>query len=283
MRCKFTAPTLPLFWTPTVAADANTVNDVAYHTGIHAHPYGETITLVNALAEGTPYPAAQAALLSYFGDNTITGVVNMTKAANRIKMAGSSASTDGWTLEAWVFFNRPQAPRALAVSRNTQAIYVGCENQIYKSIDEGFTWTPLPTAEGATDIMCDPLLGGVIYYWACGSVDVGKMKRAEGNATPIPMVTATRQDKFCTIDKDINSGKMLLITPTNLQKYDLTWSTIVSSVSEGCGLHMYLGGKAIYIDGSKIWYSSDYGATWTDKIGGWTGYSTPINGHLLGA
>ena len=173
------------------------------------------------------------------------------------------------------------------VSRtNANTLYVGCEDRIYKSLDGGFTWTAMPsylvggtpTWDGATDICIDPLLGGVIYYWCTD----GKVKCAIASDTPIDLLTATRQDNPLTIGRDINSGKLWAITPTNLQMRDMgSWATQVASVMGGRGLRAYLGGKVVYLDATKINYSANYGSSYADKTGDWSGFSDPKTIHLL--
>ena len=64
-------------------------------------------------------------------------------------------------------------------------------------------------------------------------------------------------------------------------RYNAAWSDLDTGLSGARGLHCYLGGKLIYLDGGAILYSDDYGATQADKTGDWSGFASPINAHLL--
>ena len=270
-------------WTPNMLADATTINNTPYNPGIYGRTNWQN-WMDNSVLGGYPHADSIAAFNSCFGAGNWSWVgnpMNMDVDPARIYIKGDSATTADWLLEGWVFWAKPSVPKALAVSRNTQAIYVGCEAQIYKSLDDGFTWTALPTAEGATDIIVDPLLGGVIYYWCTD----GKVKMAVADTTPIVLLTETRQENFLTLARDFNSGKLWAIDSSgDLQLYNLgIWSTQKSGLIGGCGMRTYYASptKLVMLDNSDIYLSLDAGATWANKKGGWSAYASPKTIHLL--
>jgi hypothetical protein len=238
--------------------------------------------------------ASAAALDAYFGPrsggNWISwgadghGWFTFLKETARTKVtsARDHCGTTGYFYhESWVFWNKPSVPRALAVSRNSQAIYVGCEDQIYKSLDDGFTWTAMPTAEGATDILVDPLLGGVIYYWCTD----GNLKQAIGDIAPATIMMSTRQDNYGTIARDWLSGKVYAIDPLGNVKSStdfITWSTLYTGLSSGRAMKAYYASptKLVLVDALDIHQSVDGGANWTKKQGLWDA-NVPKTIHLL--
>jgi len=170
----------------------------------------------------------------------------------------------------------------LDVSRtNNSYIYVGTPNSIWKSTDGGFVWTQSIEDHGSNDINVDPQLAGVYYHWAVdGSLelivaDVLSVPDLDTDETPVAV--------SLRLQRDLNSGRLWsLKSGTTLRLRNLgSSSDLDTGLSNARGLHAYLGGKLIYLDGSDIYYSDDYGATQALKKGGWSAYSGPINAHLM--
>ena len=171
-------------------------------------------------------------------------------------------------------------PNALDVSRtNNNYVYVGTENKVWKSTDGGITWAQ-SLDHGSFDLAVDPQLAGVYYHWSTtGNLELVVADTVSGSA----LDTETPANIPLRVARDLNSGRLwTLDSQTTLRMRNLgSWSDLDTGLSGSRGLHAYLGGKLIYLDAATILYSADYGATQADKTGGWSGFGSPINAHLM--
>jgi hypothetical protein len=176
-------------------------------------------------------------------------------------------------------FGAPNLAMDVARSNNGY-IYVGTPNKVWKSTDGGFTWTESLDDHGSNDLVIDPQLAGVYYHWSdAGNLELVVADVVSGSALDTEAATATP----LRLARDLNSGRLwALKSGTTLRLRNAgVWSDLDTGLAGARGLHAYLGGKLIYLDGGAILYSDDYGATQTDKTGDWSGFGSPVNAHLM--
>lgn len=248
----------------------------------------------NALMGAAELAIAQAWLDEYFGAWTsIGGVANfMPKDAARVLAKFTSDPNDNAQPQivdmiSYVFWNVPSldAPRAFDVAyMNNNWLYVGFDDAIYQSTDGGFTWAEWLGTDGADDIAVYPNLPGILLFWT-PSGDLKLAMNGAENSTLISGATPARVPYRIAIDPP-GAVRVWVLEGTAPDLFDLkkresgSWSTQVSDVFSGRGLIVYAGGMLMYMDGSRIWYSSNYGAGWAQKEGAWS-VVNPVRVQLL--
>jgi hypothetical protein len=178
-------------------------------------------------------------------------------------------------------------PTAFDVAPSTWTwLYASVGDVIYASTDHGWHWDEFYTAHGANDICVDPQAAGAIYYVSTEG-DLNLMLRqdtGEGviNAT---LDTETPVKVPLRIARDWNSGRLWFLKGgTTLRCRNLgSWADQKTGLSGATGLHVYLGGKSIFVDGTEIWTSEDYGTTVVARKGDWATYASGINAHRVQA
>lgn len=248
---------------------------------------GQTYSVKNNQLNSTQQTTVGDWFDDYFGvgnHNPASGLATMrTSGPTRVSFGGADFSKATLTAAVYVFWNYPdvEKPTALDVARtNNQYIYVGTSNKVFKSTDGGFTWAESLGDHGSNDIHVDPQLAGVYYHWATdGSLELVIADVVSGAA----LDTETPIEVGLRLARDLNSGRLWTLdsSATLRVRYNAVWSDLDTGLSGARGLHAYLGGKLIYLDGSAIMYSTDYGATQADKTGDWSGFGSPINAHLM--
>jgi len=171
-----------------------------------------------------------------------------------------------------------------AAPSNWSWLYTSVGDTIYMSRDAGWHWSEFYTTHGAVDICVDPQLAGAIYY-ASTEGDLTLMVHQGGG---VGAINATLDSESVTrtphrIARDLNSGRLwFLKSGTTLEcRLNGSWSDQKTGLSGATGLHAYLGGKLIFVDGSEIYTSEDYGATVTARKGDWSGYGGGLNAHRM--
>jgi hypothetical protein len=236
-------------------------------------------------------------LLTYLDDYFGSGVWNWADSMDR-SMPNEPAynrmdfqiyhGEGGGGVSVWAFWDvvDANAPVALDCSRTVPNwVYVGLDDKIVASEDGGVTWFEFYATVGANDICVDPQLAGAIYIWSStGGLDlIVKQTLGQPGVLNATLDTETPVKIPLRLARDPSSGRLWAVkSGTTLRCRNLaTWADQKTSLAYGRGLHAYSGGKLIMTDASGIWTSEDYGATITDKKGGWTGYGNGINGHRL--
>lgn len=166
---------------------------------------------------------------------------------------------------------------------NNQWLYLGTPDGIYKSENGGFDWTLVTDDHGALDICVDPQLAGVIYYIA---TDQALYLRVNGLLQGAALDSGLGwYGAPLRVARDLNSGRLYVLKGGVLRCRNLgVWT---DSASPGMlynprALHAYVGGKIIFLGSVNIYYSDDYGATFTSKNGGWAyGGGAKRNAHLM--
>jgi hypothetical protein len=249
--------------------------------------------IANSLGGSPVHTAADAAFLDYFGAGTYNTDyhLDMPKASNRVVVtiyAYHTGPTYTHYIETWAFWGVPgvDMPKALAVARaNPNVLFVGLNDRIVESIDGSYSWHDEVSTEGAVDICVDPQLGGVLYYWT----PAGTLHQSVGGViTSTFTLSGGRTDNeiFGRIARDFNTGKVWAIDDAgNLKQLNLgTWSTLKTGLLGAKGLRAYYASptRLVYVDADDIHYSADAGATFTNKKGTWSTYTSPVSIHLLG-
>jgi len=162
---------------------------------------------------------------------------------------------------------------------NGNWLYVGLQDKIMKSENGGNDWSELTTDHGAHDICVDPQAAGAIYYWDTS----GNLRLRVNGVDQGSLLSGSALPDFGRIARDLNSGKLWAIDSSgNLQKRESgAWTVQKSDLVGGRALRAYLGGKVVCADALDIYLSTDYGANWSAKKGGWSGYANPRTVHLM--
>jgi len=168
---------------------------------------------------------------------------------------------------------------------NINYVYASVGAKIYASINHGWLWGEFYDLHGANDICVDPQLAGAIYY-ASTEGDINLMVRQPDGSGAInaTLDSEASVDIPLRIARDLNSGRLWVLNGGGTLKcrYNGSWSDQKTGLSGATGLHAYPGGKLIFVDGSDIYISDDYGVTVTAKKGGWSGYASGVNGYRFG-
>lgn len=167
---------------------------------------------------------------------------------------------------------------------NINYVYASVGAKIYASINHGWLWEEFYDLHGANDICVDPQLAGAIYY-ASTEGDINLMVRQPDGSGAInaTLDTESEVETPLRIARDLNSGRLWVLNGggTLRCRYNGSWSEQKTGLSGATGLHSWPGGKLIFVDGSDVYISDDYGATVTAKKGGWSGFASGVNGHRL--
>lgn len=250
----------------------------------------------NDLLTGGDPVTAEGYMSDYFGGvegvgwNSWADVTwNMPKESSRVEMkchvdimAYDPQPAGNCTINTWVFWHKPSPvmPKAFDVARtNTNWIYLGLNDKVMKSEDGGYTWAALTEDFGAYDICVDPQAAGAIYF--CdpdGSVRCMVAGIDQGELT-----TETPTDVPLRIARDLNTGKLWVLKSgtTLAMRESGSWTDQKTGLLMGRGLHAYLGGKLIFVEGADIYISDDYGTNVTAKKGGWAEYANGMNAHRI--
>jgi hypothetical protein len=177
----------------------------------------------------------------------------------------------------------PFPPTGFAVAPNPNWLYCSVGNIIYRSISGGWLWGPVYSEHGALDICVDPQLSGAIYYISTeGKVNLMVMQSDgtglitdEGLDAGLPEAIPLR------LKRDSNSGKLWHLNGgSSLKMRNLAqWTVQKTGLAGARGLNVHTGGKMIFVDGSNIYVSEDYGTTVRAVKGNWAGFSGGVNGH----
>ncbi len=250
------------------------------------------VAFCNADLDGdTQVPLLEAFLDEYFGPQGtgwVRFITNWTSPMNEsgldpFDFYGANFSIASFYVTMYVFWYDPHPilPTGFDVARsNPQWLYVGTQDAIYRSQDGGFTWDELLADRGANDICVDPQLAGVIYVW---DTNGDLILVINGVVTPPPLnAEATPIQTPLRIARDMNSGRLWAMpNGSTLSVRNLAvWTDQLTGLSGARGLHAYLGGKSIFVDGHNVYASNDYGVTTSAKKGAWD-MSTGINAHRL--
>jgi hypothetical protein len=254
---------------------------------------GDVAGVVNDLLSIPNQAIAGGWMTDYFGSYTLTGAggaSQMALDAARIDVLHSCVGpSDPWYNESWVFWNvpSPDMPAAMDIApTNNSWIYVGFNGKIRASEDGGITWFDFYTTHGANDLIVDPQLAGAVYYWSStGNLNL-IIKQTLGAAGVIQtsgMMTETALKQFGRIARSPNTGKLWGIpNGTVLRMRNLgSVADQKTGLSNGCGLHSYVGTKLIFVDQDAIWISDDDGTTITDKTGDWAAYAGGKQSHRM--
>ena len=164
---------------------------------------------------------------------------------------------------------------------NSNWLYLGLVDKILKSEDGGYTWSTLTEDHGAYDICVDPQAAGAIYYWDTD----GELRLRVAGIDQGSLLSDLAFNQHGRLARDPSSGRLWAITLTGeIKMRNLgTWSTQNTDMVGAKSIRAYTGGKLIYAENSDIYYSDDYGVTWTAKVGGWAAYDAPQAIHLMKA
>lgn len=163
---------------------------------------------------------------------------------------------------------------------NSNNVYVGTPNSIWKSIDGAITWSQSISDHGSNDICADPGASGAYYHWS----EDGSLELVVNDAVvPPDLDVETPLSVSLRLARDAGSGRLWkLDTGVELAMRDSgSWIVQDTGLSGARGLHSYMGGILFYLDSSDIYYSVDYGTTQSLKKGSWAEYGSPINAHLM--
>jgi len=188
-----------------------------------------------------------------------------------------------YSYEFWVFWNKPSPamPKALDCARsNPDWVYVGLLDKVMKSEDGGHTWEEWIDEHGAYDICVDPQAAGAIYYWDTN----GALRLNVAGVDQGSLLSDSAYNQHGRLARDLNSGRLWAIDSSgNIKlRYNGAWGE--EAQYEGnmpMGIKAYLGGTLIVLDSDEILVSADYGETWEEKTGDWSGYGSPKAGHLM--
>jgi hypothetical protein len=217
--------------------------------------------------------------------------------AERVRVGHGSNNSGGTPstmfITDWVFWHYPDddLPTAMDVAvTNSDWLYVGFDEAIYKSTDGGFTWTQVTASYGAWDLKIHPLLAGVFIFWTPDGELFQCIADTVQSTAMLTGATPTKKAHRIAYDP-ANGGKIWVLAHTDSSTADLkrwylgSFADQETGISGAAGVNAFTKGGGLnyvmYLSGDDIWLSEDDGASFEAKIGDWAGYSGPILGHML--
>jgi hypothetical protein len=188
----------------------------------------------------------------------------------------------------WIFWNIPEplAPLGFDVApTNNNWLYIGTETAILKSEDGGHTWEAIITDHGADDIKVHPTAAGAITFWATD----GNLYSAVNGVLQGMLMYGSRAKVPLRITQS-PSGSELYVLAASDRFYELkkraggSWTTLLSPITSARALRYYYktsAGLLLFLTAADIVLSTNGGASFSYKKGGWTTYGGPVNIHLL--
>ena len=292
----------PTWWHGTIgwksaASPANTnIPDTISSSSGTQTPVGA----INSLLSAPQEVEADGWLDEYFGTWQLhaSSPTPMTKNSNRVNMGfqfggegygypGHSQSEEMiWWVTGYAFFKYPSVTASAAFDiapSNNDWLYIGMLDKIYQSEDSGFTWEEWASI-GAHDLAVFRLAAGALYIWDTS----GNLKIVVDGTTIATILSATAINLHGRIALDPPAGVYLWVLEYDgsdlfdlKRRYTGSWVEQESDIRYGRGLEVREGGKILYLSEEQIRYSSNYGTSFANKKGGWSGFRWPLKAQLM--